>query len=303
MWLWRFPVQIRIFTLLNWQLQKTSNYINPLKKVFIIFKIITVLQTHFTSFRSNLPTMYVFYRLLNLIKSSQTVINRYLLTRASNYDYTSFRNQLNNTKTPITSTKSIFNSFIKLNSWVKNKNLKVHHTHSTYYFYNNSSNLGIFNLKRVFNLWLNITNFFKNVAFYKKSYIVFGNSYFKYEILSLNHMLNINFFTWRYAHLLIFFIDNKITLFLENYLYYLIGRGIRLAFIIDIFYHKRTIHILKNMKFILLGPIPVTSNMYTLDIALPVSSNSIFSNLFFVRLILFFKKEATKTNWSNLLNL
>jgi len=84
---------------------------------------------------------------------------------------------------------------MKLNSWIKNKNLKVHHTFTNYYFYDNSSNLGIFNLKGVFNLWLNITNFFKNVVFYKKSYILFGNAYFKYEVLSLNHILNINFFT------------------------------------------------------------------------------------------------------------
>ena len=303
MWLWRFPVQIRIFTLLNWQLQATSNYKNLHQKTFLVLKIISILQTHFIIFRTNLSNTGTLHRLLNLIRNSQSLVNRYLPTKVTRHNRELFKNRLNNPKIIVTTNKSIFNSFMKLNSWIKNKNLKVHHTFTNYYFYDNSSNLGIFNLKGVFNLWLNITNFFKNVVFYKKSYILFGNAYFKYEVLSLNHILNINFFTWRYAHLLIFFIDNKITLFMENYLYYLMGKGVRLAFVFDIFYHKRTIHILKKMKFVLLGPIPVTANLYTLDIALPVSSNSIFSNLFFIRLILFFKREVVKFNWLNLPNL
>lgn len=260
-----------------------------------------ILRNHFLFFKIYPINTAGLLKLPNIILNINSFVNfRYSYNKFHLKNSTYYLKSLKNFNTPSGIYKSVFYSFIKLNSWIKNKGLKTHHSFSTYYFYNNKSNIGFFNIRRTFNLWLNVVNFLRNIVFYKNLYTVFGNSYFKYEVLSLNYLLNKKFSIWRYTHLLIFFISNKLTQALEHYLSYLILQDIRLAFIVDIFYHKRTVDILRKMKFILIGPIPVTANLYALDIALPISSNSIFSNLFFMRLLLFIKRDVSNFNWLRL---
>ena len=301
MWLWRFPVRLRISTLLYWKVQLNTDANSNLKRLLLVSKIMFILGNHFLLFKIYPVNITSLLKLINITPNTNNLIKpKYSFNKLFIKNLNSYSKPLKSSNNTPGVYKNVFYSFIRLNSWIKNKGLKTHHSFSVYYFYNNKSNLGFFNLRRTFNLWLNIVNFFKNIIFYKKLYTVFGNSYFKYEVLSLNYLLNKNFSIWRYTHLLIFFISNKLTQSLEHYLNYLILRDIRLTFIVDIFYHKRTVDILRKMKFVLIGPVPVTTNLYTLDIVLPVSSNSIFSNLFFMRLLLFLKREVSSFCWSRL---
>ena len=130
---------------------------------------------------------------------------------------------------------------------------------------------------------------------------MFSTNYFKYETLSLNWK-NANKLTylWKYTNSFYFFINNKMTLHNELYFKNLLSKDFRCAFIIDLYYHKNTLHLLNKFKFITVGPVPLSSNLYSLYLSLPVPSNSVFSNLFFFRLILKLKKLNSNLIWRNI---
>ena len=58
-----------------------------------------------------------------------------------------------------------------------------------------------------------------------------------------------------------------------------------------------------KFKFVTIGPVPISSNFYTLTLSLPVSNNLFFSNLYFVRLVLKMNKMAQSLNFDELGNL
>ena len=189
------------------------------------------------------------------------------------------------------SKNSLITTFLNVNLWIPTAAIEVHPSFSSLYFYNNQSNLGIFNLKKVFNVWLNVLNFITNILSYGLNYLFFSSSYFKYESLSMNWNTNNKFRSiWRYNNPFIFFLKNKTTRVNDIFFKYLSRNVSKLIIIVDVYYHKRTLHYFNKYKFITLGPVPVTSSLYSLSLAFPVSSNSVFSNLFFIRMFMRLKK-------------
>jgi hypothetical protein len=187
--------------------------------------------------------------------------------------------------------RTLFLTFLHVNTWLPTPRVTVHPSFNIFYFFNKDLNLGCFNIKRIFNLWSNVLIFITNIFFYKLDYLVFGTSYFKYEILSLNwNLVKFNELLWKYTQPFTFFLSNKTTLRNKQYFYYLALINYRLAFVIDIHYHVKTIYYFNYFKYISVGPVPISSNYYTLSLAMPMSSNFLFSNLFFIRLILKLKK-------------
>jgi hypothetical protein len=190
------------------------------------------------------------------------------------------------------------------NMWLPTRNVATHPSFNSFYFFNKYQNIGCFNFKKVFNLWVNIFTFLINIFFYNLKYLVFGNSYFKYEVLALNwHGTNFSQVIWKYVGSFVFFLNNKTTLRNKRYFYFLTSLGYKLAFITDIYYHAKTVYYLNHFKYISVGPIPISSNFYLLTIAVPTSSNFLFSNLFFLRLVIKLKKEVRKNSYKELYSL
>jgi len=59
---------------------------------------------------------------------------------------------------------------------------------------------------------------------------------------------------------------------------------------------------MQKFKFVTIGPVPISSNFYTLTLSLPVSNNLFFSNLYFVRLVLKMNKMVQSLNFDELGN-
>jgi hypothetical protein len=186
--------------------------------------------------------------------------------------------------------RDIFNTLIKINGWSTNEKLLIHHSFRNYYHFT-SSNLSFVNLSKIFILWNNILLFITNVFFFRIDYLVFSNTYFKYETLALNWSTTKYFrYIWKYSTFFIFFLNNKTTFSTESFFRSLISNNLRLSFVVDLHYHRKSLFYLNKFKFISVGPVPLSSNLYILSLALPVSSNSTFSNLFFFRFLLKIKK-------------
>merc|ERR1711976_351187 len=64
------------------------------------------------------------------------------------------------------------------------------------------------------------------------------------------------------------------------------------VFVFDTFYHKKTLTYLNNLSLLTIGPLAVTNNLKTLDIAIPVSNENIFCQLFTLQIINFNKLSS-----------
>ena len=118
-------------------------------------------------------------------------------------------------------------------------------------------------------------------------YSTFTNSFIKYEAFSMNSKnLPLIKILFKYSNPFIYFISNKATTKTDFFFQYILTNNTRITFIIDIFYHKKTIHYINKYKFISLGPVPISSSLYTLNVSLPLTNNSNLSNLIFLRLTL-----------------
>lgn len=199
--------------------------------------------------------------------------------------------------------KTLFLNFIKLNTWLPTPRLTAHPSFNIFYYFNKDLNLGCFNITKTFNLWTSIIIFITNIFFYNLNYLVFGTSYFKYEILSLNwNSIKFNQRLWKYTQPFTFFLSNKTTLRNKYYFAFLLTLNYRISFVSDIHYHVKTIFYFNYFKYISVGPVPISSNFYLLSLTMPVSSNFLFSNLFFIRLLLKMKKNTSKLMYDNYTN-
>ena len=197
----------------------------------------------------------------------------------------------------------LFYSFLYNNFLIKQPKLIPHYSFYMYYCNNKGSNIGIFSIRKLIGSWNTIIYFISNIFYYNVNYVVFSNSYFKYETLSLNwNFIKLIKLIWRYTHPFIIFLNNKTTSRTEAYFSHLLKEGYQTAFVVDIHYHKKTIYYFNKLKFISIGPVPVTSNLYSLTVSMPVSSNSIFSNLFFFKLIIKLKKNMSLIKWESHFN-
>lgn len=197
--------------------------------------------------------------------------------------------------------RSLISSFLYVNTLLPTPLLETHFSFNSLYYFNKQANVGTFNTRKLFNVWFNILEFMKNIFFYRINYLFFSSNYFRYESLSLNWN-NIKFIKnlWRYTHPFLFFLNNKTTLNNDLHFKSLHKEVAKVSFLVDIQYHKGTLHYMNKYKFVTIGPVPISSNFYTLTLSLPVSNNLLFSILYFVRLVLKMNKIVSSIHFDKL---
>jgi len=189
---------------------------------------------------------------------------------------------------------SIFKIYISTNSFNYQYFLSTHVSWKSFYVFNSKSGNSILNLNKIFNKWKNFYYLFYNLFYYNIDILVFGTSFFKKELLAINwSMFNNLKSTWRYIKPFLFFKSNQIFILGEYIFSRLKYQGIHLALINDVLYHNKTIHYLHKSSFYTLGLVPINYNYHTVNFALPTSNDNLFTQLFFIRLLIKIK-ESTK---------
>lgn len=272
-------------------INKVSNT-NRLNQTAILYLTIVRLLVGYKSILTN------FFKLLNTSNTRQ--FKSLFIVKPSfsirQYNLTSLTKTKN---TPPRVEKKLFDTIVKLNGWLVNKNLVVHTSFKGYFIYSNLSNTGFFNLSKFTSIWLNLLTCLDNIFFFNLNFLAFGNPYFKKEVLSLNFFNTKLVKSWgKFIDSFIFFLNNKTSTSTEFYFKKIKSMGYIIFIIVDVYYHKKTLFYLNKLGLLTVGPVPVYANMYTLFISLPTSSNSVFSNLFFFRLIMRVKKLARKRYWT-----
>jgi len=205
-------------------------------------------------------------------------------TKNLNFYKTSF-NPLNKHKYKSFLNKS-FNTYTNISLFSQTKTLKPHYSFYSFFIKNHNQNSSyILNISKFYNKYINTLTFVINTFYYRLDVVFFGNTFFKNEILSMNWLFltkyNINL---RLNQLLLFVNPLNRSVLSTNILKQLLQVYSINAFIYDVLLHSTTINLLHKLNVVTLGTVPITYNAKTLDIVIPVSTDSIFSQFFVLQL-------------------
>ena len=196
---------------------------------------------------------------------------------------------------PDTHTKmvSILRVFLNTNAFTNTTLLRMHHTWVSYYFSVSFGDGCVISIRKFFIRWKKTYYLIFNLFYYRINLLVFGTSFFKKELLALNWSLNTKLLNiWRYASPFFYFKPSRI--FDDaNYIFHKLRLlGLNIALIIDVSYHHKTLYYLNTVAFYTIGVVPLNLNMYSVNFAVPTSSESLFTQLFFIRFFFSIKKKT-----------
>ena len=195
---------------------------------------------------------------------------------------------------------SLFKIFLKTNIQIPKLKHVVHQSQRLFFININSGGVCNLALTKMYKLWININNLIYNLFFYNINLLFFGNSFFRSEILALNWVsVGIIKTYWRFIRPFLIYKPNKINDFSGFVFSRFQNLGFQLGFILDINYHTKTLFYLKNANFYTLGLIPITSDLYLVDFAIPVNQ-SLVSYLFFLRFFIGVKRNIKLSNYIQL---
>ncbi len=291
---WFYPTHINIY--------KGTTKTNSFNKLIYIYKISILLLSKLNIKNNSILTNIWHFYFKVIINKSNKFIFKYIF----NFDKMLTTNQnpsINQSVSVNKSLNKLIHNFLFNSKFLLNYNkFKVHASFKIYYIFNKNMHIGIWNLNKMLNVWKNLFILINNIFFFNIKYTIFSNIYFKKEVLYLNHSKNLIFKNfWRYTTSYLFFFNSKKTLREELYFKYLLLKNYKISFIIDLYYHKSTMYFINKYKFLSIGPVPVSSNIYLLNIAFPVPSNLMQSNYFFIKTVFHIKKKSMKKKYNNFL--
>ena len=222
------------------------------------------------------------------------------------YTYNSFKTPINLHKIILGKVlpKHLFNVYSSLLTQSSTLNTRIHPSQKFFFLIEVRSNTRAYNLTKILTKWLDIYNLLLNLFYYQIPILIFGTPTFRRELVSLNWLLHTKIQDfWKYVPNSFFTSRNKVVkqeFLLFNYLN---KKGYYMGFVFDILYHQNTVFLLKRNNFFTIGLTPVSMNLYTVDFALPITNDSVFMHLFFVRFIIYIKKISTSIHWENKKNM
>ena len=150
-------------------------------------------------------------------------------------------------------------------------------------------------LNGLFSKWINLFFLISNIFYYDIRFLTFSNSFFIKEVSTLNW----NFFKksnskglWRLTQPFIFFKVSQIVNYGPILFKKLKFKGFNISLIIDPLYHLKTLYYLKNNNMFIISLTSSSSRIKSVDLSIPINTNSVFSQLFFIRLIFSISKNV-----------
>jgi hypothetical protein len=263
----------------------------PIKGLYSALRLLILNQNLFNSYRRQLDISSV-----NLSTSFK------LLNRARRHSNPEFFNK-SHLRNEVVYDTDVYNSctffklfkpYLVLNTVFYTFRYEVHASFAFFFLRHVAGGTSVVSIRKLFVRWKDAYLLFFNLFFYKIDLLVFGTSVFKNELLGLNwDVFSRLRVSWRYTKPFLFHRPNKIDR-LGDWLFARIRIfGINSAFVLDIFYHKKTIHYLHRAGFYTIGAVPTTSDIKSVNFALPTSLDSGLTQLFFLRFTLVVKKQAS----------
>ena len=200
--------------------------------------------------------------------------------------------------------KKTFKIFLNTTLYSSTSPLNVHYSFKNLFIQNSNKGLLVLSVTRLFSIYINIYTYLYNLNYYNLNTFFFGTVFFKNEVHALNTLtLNTLKLNLRLNKLLLFLKPLLRNTQNQNLLKILIPSKISNAVIFDIFYHRNTINYLQKLSIFTLGVVPITYNIRTVDLSIPITVDSIFSIQFVLKLINTLKKASENAKYKNKLTL
>jgi len=234
--------------------------------------------------------------ILNLHKKIDTSNNKLLLT-VGGYKQSSAGNTFGKNKVLIS---KIFKTYLNISFYAYTSNTKIHPSFIHMYLLNSTKGSNLVNINKFFSVWLNVCTYIYNIYFYNLNPILFGTSFFKKEVYSLNWFslpkLKTN---WKYSKLFLFLVPTSKS-GINSIVYKLLNiMGLTNSIVLDVNYHKSTLNHLNKLSIFTLGIVPTIYNIKCVDLALPVNIDNVFTQLFTIRLVVKLIKLSENNKYLN----
>jgi hypothetical protein len=200
-----------------------------------------------------------------------------------------------------------FKSFLRVTSASNSVLMIPHFSFKHFYLGYKRGGLVVLNVNKLFNRWKDAYYLTFNLFYYEIELLTFSTAFFRSEILSLNWQVMNKFkFMWRYTKPFLTSKPNKITTYGDFIFYRLNLLGLRVSLVVDVLYHSKTIYYLHRAGFYSVGLVPVNYNINTVNFAIPTASDSLFTQIFFIRFLAVtqqnsktLKYKSQKNTWSH----
>jgi len=197
-----------------------------------------------------------------------------------------------------------FRTFMRFSSLTSNRTFPLHPSWFVNFIRYKGSSIYYINIYKFFEQWKRIYYLLFNLFYYKVRILYFGNVFFRKEILAMNWVSNTFIkHLWRYT--VPFFTNKPIKIFNYGWLIFhkLKLSGFNIALVCDVLYHNKTIHYLNTEAFFTVGLVPTIYKRDTVNVAIPTSADSIFSQLFFMKFLTVIRKSADESRYHYLRNI
>lgn len=233
---------------------------------------------------------YIYSKLKISLLNNTAIKNSKIL-----YKYNDFKQVRFNTSIlkPMNNSSSLFRVYTTLLTQNINSYQQIHPTQRLYFLLNTSMNTQTFNLSKLKLKWNSIYNLLFNMFYYEIPLLTFATRIFRKELLSLNWTLNKTIISfWKYIEPSFYLVKNKI-IRNEYFLFSNLNKkGYHTALVFDILYHHKTLFTLKRNNFYTIGLVPTQFTLFSVNSAIPVNSNNVYMQLFFLRFVIFIKKQT-----------
>ena len=214
---------------------------------------------------------------------------------STQYQYNTFKvvKPLNTILLDIPKSTNLFKLYVTLLTQTTVTTSQIHPSHKFNFILNKQLNISSFNLTKIKHKWLDSYHLFYNLFFYKLPILSFSTPVFRNELLSLNWGINDKLRGyWKYVSPSFYLARNKVMKSEFLLFNYLSKQGFYMALVFDVLYHKNTIFLLHRNQFFTFALVPLQHSLYTVNFAIPISNESPFLHLFFIRLLLHIQKTT-----------
>lgn len=161
-----------------------------------------------------------------------------------------------------------------------------------------------FNLKRCYSRWQNTYSLIYNTFYYNYGLCVFGHKFFRFDILTLNtDLLTSNPNIYKYATLFHYFKDSIYGANLVKVLKIAKTLDIDTAFISDLTNNEKMARNLKVCDVYTIGIVSFADDPWLVSYPVPVHSNGLFTQYYFIRYVYHMKQNAFFTRYTQYKNI
>ena len=257
------------------------------------------LVNNFNKFYLNNNLNTNFSRNFNTMLSHNTQLPKPLLNRT--FLNQKFLAQKNHCKITLSSAKffkplhkiQLFNILLKFSCNNTNQFYTPHVNFKTMFIGIIDSKTSMINTSKLFSKWVNTYNLITNIFINKLNIFLFSNKVFKNEILTFNwSVCLLDYSLFKFSSPYFFLKDSSFSVSSEVVFQRFEKQGLNLVFILDLKHHEKSLHFLKKTSIFVISLTPFNMNPWLVSYSIPVSSNNIFIQYFFIKVLLVLRQYS-----------